>query len=301
MSHVSTARSKELFIELLGNCQPRLMACIYALLHNMQDTEEVYQQVCLVLWQKFDNFEPGTDFTKWACSVGYLEVLNYQRRHRRSHATFSDRFFEEFTDWESAQPPEDDNGRGRALRGCLERLGDADRRLLEMRVYGQSAHREDRRAIRPDSAKHLQFARANQSGFAALHQADGRRGGAVMADEALIPPRLRGLFDAACDGLATTEQIRQLEGILHSDEGARRHYLAYCRLHVNLYFAVRGERSSALSAAGSSWPRPAMGRQPIPRLLPVLRGHLRRRARSLYPPSWDSWGASSIISIIRAA
>ena len=133
MNAAAVSISQEAFIELLGGCQPRVMACIYALVHNLQDTEELYQQACLVMWQKFDSFTPGTDFAKWACSVAYLEVMQFQRQRRNRRALFSPDFLDEFTAWEATQPPRDDESRSRALRSCIERLNETDRTLLNTR------------------------------------------------------------------------------------------------------------------------------------------------------------------------
>ncbi len=133
MASVAVSPTQEAFIELLAGCQPRVMGCIYALVHNMQDTEELYQQACLVMWQKFASFQPGTDFAKWACSVAYLEVMNFQRQRRSRSALFSPDFLQQFAAWELAEPAADDDRRNRALRGCIERLAGSDRQLLDER------------------------------------------------------------------------------------------------------------------------------------------------------------------------
>ena len=64
-----------------------------------------------------------------------------------------------------------------------------------------------------------------------------------MTDEPVIPIPLRSLFAAVCDETATEQQIRELEGLVRSDEQVRRLYLAYCELHINLYFAIRDQRT----------------------------------------------------------
>jgi hypothetical protein len=64
-----------------------------------------------------------------------------------------------------------------------------------------------------------------------------------MIHEPLIPLPLRLLFDAVCDGLATAEQLGELEAVLASDEHARGLYLDYCSLHVDLHFTIGGQQS----------------------------------------------------------
>ena len=125
-------------MELLASSQSRIMGCIYALVLNMQDTEEVYQQTCLVMWQKFDSFDPGTDFAKWACSVAYLAVMEFFRKKRNRRVRFSDEFLADFAIW-GPMPREDDSHRMRALAGCLEALRERDRELITLRYGGEAA------------------------------------------------------------------------------------------------------------------------------------------------------------------
>jgi hypothetical protein len=76
-----------------------------------------------------------------------------------------------------------------------------------------------------------------------MYSPQAGEGGLRMSRGPVIPLRLRLLFDVACDGEASAEQWAELEAILRSDEQARRLYLEYCRLHVDLHFAVRGRRA----------------------------------------------------------
>ena len=48
--------------------------------------DDVLQSIAMVLWEKFDDFEPGTNFKAWAFSVARIEILRFvgdQKRHSR--------------------------------------------------------------------------------------------------------------------------------------------------------------------------------------------------------------------------
>lgn len=132
---MSDSQLQREFTELLANCQSRVMACIYALLHNMHETEDVYQQACIVMWRKFADYRPGTAFVKWACEIAYLEVMNHLRR-RRTGLHFTAECDREFVAWESAQPIDEGDHRVSALHVCMGKLTEGDRRLLELRYWG---------------------------------------------------------------------------------------------------------------------------------------------------------------------
>lgn len=124
----------EEFVNLLADCQSRIRATVYALIHDMHDVEEVYQQACLVMWRKFDTYQPGTQFVKWACSIAYLEVRKFLSQKHKANR-FSREFLEGFVAWEAASPAMVDNSSTQALYSCMERLNASDRRLLQLRYW----------------------------------------------------------------------------------------------------------------------------------------------------------------------
>lgn len=50
---------------------------------NRDDADDVMQEVCIILWQKFDEFEEGTNFKKWAYTVTFNVAKAFARKRRR--------------------------------------------------------------------------------------------------------------------------------------------------------------------------------------------------------------------------
>jgi RNA polymerase sigma-70 factor (ECF subfamily) len=123
------------FIKLLNENQSRLFAYLYAHVLNMADTEDLYQQVAMVLWEKFDHFTPGTDFGAWGIRVAEFTIKNFLRGKRRSKVHFSDDVMQRVVDRQSEMTLESITARTEALETCLERLPRNDRALVE-RCYG---------------------------------------------------------------------------------------------------------------------------------------------------------------------
>jgi RNA polymerase sigma-70 factor (ECF subfamily) len=126
------------YIELLTSHQSRLFTFLYAHVLNMADAEDLYQQVAMVLWQKFDQFIPGTDFGAWAIRVADLTIKNFLRGKRRSKVYFSDEVIQRIEDFQTSLPLQQVTARSEALQGCLGRLSPADRELVEQ-CYGTEA------------------------------------------------------------------------------------------------------------------------------------------------------------------
>lgn len=131
------ASKVERFAQLLATCQRRVFLYVLGLLHNASDAEEVLQETNLVLWRKFDQFEPGTQFERWACRIAYYEVLKFREKKARQEKLFSNEFVEALAR-ESEATMDLLESRREALRGCLEKLSEKDRRLV-MHRYQENA------------------------------------------------------------------------------------------------------------------------------------------------------------------
>ena len=117
------------FVDLLVEHQNQLFAYLFAMVHSRDDAEDLYQQTSLVLWQKFDKFESGSNFFRWAARTAQLEALNFLKYRRRSKLQFSSEVTEQLADAaEAASQQESD--RTDALLACMDKLNPEDRHLV---------------------------------------------------------------------------------------------------------------------------------------------------------------------------
>jgi RNA polymerase sigma-70 factor, ECF subfamily len=127
---------QNLFAELVSRHQNDLHGYIYAVVRNWDDTDDLYQSVCLVLWHKFDSFLPGTNFFAWARQTAKNKIGDFVRRKRSpNYAT------EQLVDILAgiAAEPCDTGPEGylAALRRCKEKLSDTDSELLQLRYVDE--------------------------------------------------------------------------------------------------------------------------------------------------------------------
>jgi RNA polymerase sigma-70 factor (ECF subfamily) len=128
------------FAEHLDACQRRLFLYALAMVHNTADAEEILQETNLVLWRKFDEFLPGSDFARWACRVAQLEVLKHREKRRSREKHFSDGFIESLgAEMERSFDLLD--ARREALCGCMAKLPEGDRQLVRDRYEGGATTR----------------------------------------------------------------------------------------------------------------------------------------------------------------
>ena len=124
------------FIRLFTSHEMRLRAFAFSLIPHWDDAEEVLQQANLVLWQKFDQFQPGTSFFSWACKVIHLTAKDFRKRQSREKVRFSDEFLELVAD-QTEDLQGDLAERERLLTNCMEKLKEKHRTMLHLR-YQQS-------------------------------------------------------------------------------------------------------------------------------------------------------------------
>lgn len=130
----------ETFVRLYTQSERKLYRYVATLLPRSHDAEDVLQETARVLWKKFDEYRPEEPFLPWASRVAYFEVLNFRQRERTRRKFFSEAVLEALAE---VRLRHDDllEAQTGALRQCLEKLPERDRRLLEQR-YGS----EDRLA-----------------------------------------------------------------------------------------------------------------------------------------------------------
>ncbi|NLX98904.1 MAG: sigma-70 family RNA polymerase sigma factor [Rhodopirellula sp.] len=125
----------DVFMDLLSRHQGQLFGYIFAAVRNLDDAEELYQQTCLILWRKFADYRPQSDFARWASKVAKFEILHFQRSRRRSPIVFNEKILANLAE---AQPSREDpslRAHEEILAECVNELPSGDQRLVRL-CYG---------------------------------------------------------------------------------------------------------------------------------------------------------------------
>lgn len=122
----------EEFVFLLARHERMLRAYVHALVPHVQDADDILQEAKVRMWRSFSQFEAGTNFSAWARKVAFHQVLSYRKRRKRDRLDFSDEFLNTVAS-EYDQSSEDLEQRERALHGCIAKLPDDHREVLQLR------------------------------------------------------------------------------------------------------------------------------------------------------------------------
>ena len=119
---------KRLLLLMLRH-QHQLFAYIYTLVPHRDAAEDLLQETSVVICEKFDQFEPGTDFMAWACQIAYWEIRRTRQKHARSKVIFNQELLEKISKTACEMTGELEH-RHEMLARCLEKLPQRDREMI---------------------------------------------------------------------------------------------------------------------------------------------------------------------------
>jgi RNA polymerase sigma-70 factor (ECF subfamily) len=122
---------KSHFFGLYNSVQSRIYAYLLTIVHSRDDAEEVLQETAIILWEKFDTYQLGTNFGVWAVQIARFKALEYLRKHK-SRMFFDEAFYNAISD-QAEESSSDVDGRSEALRFCIKKIPENNLKLLAMR------------------------------------------------------------------------------------------------------------------------------------------------------------------------
>ena len=117
------------FAALLGRSQRQIYLYILSLMPRPNDAEDVLQDTNVVLWDKFQQYRPGTSFATWACHIAHFKVLQHNRNNHRRPILMDSDLLTQLAK-ESEKISEELETELRWLAKCLTKLPPEDRELI---------------------------------------------------------------------------------------------------------------------------------------------------------------------------
>jgi RNA polymerase sigma-70 factor, ECF subfamily len=130
----------ERFMQLFLPAQHGLYGYLRTLIPHYSDAEDVFQSAAAVMWEKFDDFQPGTRFDYWAYHICHLQVLRYLKDRKRSRLVLSDDVVAMLADRAVAVSNSTRDVMD-SLEICVDKLSERDRDLLKMRFEPGATNR----------------------------------------------------------------------------------------------------------------------------------------------------------------
>jgi RNA polymerase sigma-70 factor, ECF subfamily len=126
---LSEHERRDAFARLFAQHDRWLFAYLVSLLGSAAHAEEVFQEVCVVLWREHETFELGTNFVSWVSVIAHNQVHRYRRQQRRVGPQLSDVAVDLLAQ-DAVDRADLLESRRDALGRCLEKLHQKDRQLV---------------------------------------------------------------------------------------------------------------------------------------------------------------------------
>ena len=124
------------FLRLLMDSQRQIYAFILASVHNISDADDIMQDVSTVMWHRFKDYDPKSNFTAWGIGIARKLILSFYSKKKRGRFHFDNKILESLKDIACSKIDEADR-RVEFLRGCIKQLTEKDRKFIELR-YNQN-------------------------------------------------------------------------------------------------------------------------------------------------------------------
>lgn len=118
------------FLQLFMDSRRKFYAYILSMVRNKSDAEDLLQEASLLMWDKFDEFQPHTNFTAWGMKISRYLILNYYRS-RKDIQHFDKDLLDDISGCYERKVSEVE-GRLDALEECLSKLNKKDRDLIRI-------------------------------------------------------------------------------------------------------------------------------------------------------------------------
>ena len=136
----SEAAPRDIFLDLLGPCESRLRAFITGALATADDRADFFQDVVLILWRKFDQYDAARPFLPWAMGIAVRRMKEEYRKSSRRPCLMEEDHLERLAHaLESTAPDQTTSAEEEALTGCLADLPLRSAALIQRRYYDHAS------------------------------------------------------------------------------------------------------------------------------------------------------------------
>lgn len=120
------------FLKLYQSNEKHIFRFILSLLPNYSAAEDVMQDTMLVMWKKFDQYKPDTNFAAWGMQIGRYAVMQFQRKVRSGIVRFDSKALENIIKNKNILADKEDSY-SEALEDCIKQLKKTSKRIISLR------------------------------------------------------------------------------------------------------------------------------------------------------------------------
>jgi len=125
----------ETFEKLFLPLRTALRGYLFAVTRDWTEADDLFQEVAIVLWRKFGNYDRTRGFRSWAMGIARLQILKRRQALARSRLIFSEEAVASLAA-AAGDEPEGEDVRLVHLSACIGKLSINEKAVVARR-YGQ--------------------------------------------------------------------------------------------------------------------------------------------------------------------
>lgn len=122
------------FVSLVMANQRKIYSYIVHFVPNRSDSDDIFQETVALMWEKFGEFEKGTNFSAWGIQIAHYKVLKLRKRTQNRLIRFDSGIIDLILEF-IVENPDNMDSRGEFLQDCIKETSRTQRSLLAMRYY----------------------------------------------------------------------------------------------------------------------------------------------------------------------
>ncbi len=143
------------FVKLLTGHQSALRALIVSIIPGSSDVQDVLQDTNVVIWEKMDDYEPGTNFKAWAFAIARNMVKAQLRKTKRDQSpALREDIIQAVSETWYQRTSQSISDKELALEQCLDLLSKSESDLVSAR-YSEEKSLEKHAAVIGKTAQSL--------------------------------------------------------------------------------------------------------------------------------------------------
>ena len=123
----------EEFLSLFRTNEDRIFGFILTFLPNLTKAEDILQETMIVMWRKFSEFEPGTNFGAWGIQIARYNLYKYHRSQKSDIIHFDTDALEVIAMHVAECEDSKTNTHIDALLHCFEKLEEKSKKIILLR------------------------------------------------------------------------------------------------------------------------------------------------------------------------
>lgn len=130
-----STETTEAYLRLLTQHDRWLATYVYSLVGSTSDAQDILQEVKVTIWKQLAKFEEGSNARAWMRKIATNQILNFRRSEKRRPSSTLDEEFIEAVAAEIDRSSETLEQKAEALKICLRKLPEAQRKIVLWRYY----------------------------------------------------------------------------------------------------------------------------------------------------------------------